>query len=178
MFWTFKRQQELDHMRPRLYRLAHAWSHDSHLSEDLVQEAMSKAISTRAGLKDPRAMECWLMSILNNCWRDHLRSRKLHEDIDEWQESLACPKCGPDDTYAERELAAQVRNAIATLPLNQRQVLTLIDLEDCSYAEVASILGIPAGTVMSRLSRARIALKESLQSMRPAIASPRLRRVK
>jgi RNA polymerase sigma-70 factor (ECF subfamily) len=179
MMWGINRYREFEPMRPRMYRLAYAWCHDSHLADDLVQDALSKAISTKSSLKEPRAMECWLMSILNNCWRDHLRARKNHEDIDEWSESLESQLPSPDDRYAEHQLAMQVRQAIGTLPLSQRQVLTLVDLEDCSYSEVSSILGIPAGTVMSRLSRARLALKESLQTMRPGIvAAPRLRRVK
>ena len=56
----------------------------------------------------------------------------------------------------------RVRDAIATLPLAQRQVITLVDLEECSYAQVAEVLGVPVGTVMSRLSRARQALKNHL----------------
>ncbi len=165
-------------MRPRLYRLAYAWCHDSHLADDLVQDALSKAISTTSSLKEPRAMECWLMSILNNCWRDYLRARQPHDDIDLWSESLESPLPGPDDQFAEQQLAVQVRRAIGGLPVGQRQVLTLVDIEECSYAEVAAILGVTAGTVMSRLSRARLALKESLQAMRPGIATPRLRRIK
>jgi RNA polymerase sigma-70 factor (ECF subfamily) len=164
--------------RPRLYRLAYAWCHDTHLADDLVQEALAKAISTTSLLKEPRALECWLMSILNNCWRDVLRARKPHDDIDQWNESLESPLPDLDEQYAEQQLSFQVRRAIGMLPLAQRQVLTLVDIEECSYAEVATILGVPAGTVMSRLSRARFTLKESLQAMRPGIAAPRLRRVK
>jgi RNA polymerase sigma-70 factor, ECF subfamily len=178
MIWPFNRSREFTAMRPRLHRLAFAWCHDCHLAEDLVQEAMSKAISTSSSLKEPRALECWLMSILNNCWRDHLRGRRPHEDIDDWSEDLESEQPGPDAQYAEQELASQVRRAIGLLPLGQRQVLTLVDIEDCSYAEVAAVLGVPAGTVMSRLSRARSALKQSLQAVRPGITTSRLRRVK
>ncbi len=178
MIWPMNRNRDLDRMRPRLYRLAYAWCHDSHLADDLVQEALSKAITTSSLLKDARVMECWLMSILNNCWRDHLRARKDHDDIDQWSDSLQCLQPGPEDQYAEQQLANQIRRAIGALPLSQRQVLTLVDLEDCSYAEVAGILGVPAGTVMSRLSRARLALKESLRAMRPGVTTPQLRRVK
>lgn len=178
MIWPLNRYRDLNRMRPRLYRLAYAWCHDPHLADDLVQDALSKAISTTSLLKEPRALECWLMSILNNCWRDFLRARKPHDDIDQWNESLESPLPSLDEQYAEQQLSFQVRRAIGMLPLAQRQVLTLVDIEECSYAEVAAILGVPAGTVMSRLSRARFTLKESLQAMRPGIAAPRLRRVK
>jgi len=82
---------------------------------------------------------------------------------------------GPEG-YAERQEAViRVRTAIAALPLGQRQVVTLVDLEEFSYAEVADIMAIPIGTVMSRLCRAREALRGLLK---PAAAEPRLRSVK
>jgi RNA polymerase sigma-70 factor (ECF subfamily) len=75
---------------------------------------------------------------------------------------------------------ACVRSAVARLPLGQRQVLTLVDLEEFGYAEVAEILSIPVGTVMSRLSRARASLKTYLldTAMQQPAAQPLLRRVK
>jgi len=71
-----------------------------------------------------------------------------------------------------------VRAAVARLPLGQRQVLTLVDLEEFGYAEVAGILDIPVGTVMSRLSRARAALRKLLNQSMNSQAAPLLRRVK
>ncbi|MFO7484116.1 sigma factor-like helix-turn-helix DNA-binding protein, partial [Oceanibaculum nanhaiense] len=81
------------------------------------------------------------------------------------------------------QVVSGVRAAIGTLPLGQRQVLTLVDLEGCSYIEVANILGVPVGTVMSRLCRARRALKESLLdsdlvSRDSDDQNPRIRRIK
>jgi RNA polymerase sigma-70 factor (ECF subfamily) len=61
-----------------------------------------------------------------------------------------------------------VRQAVARLPAGQREVVTLVDLEEFSYAEVATILEIPIGTVMSRLSRARVTLREKLREQQPA----------
>ena len=74
----------------------------------------------------------------------------------------------------------RVRGAVARLALGQRQVLTLVDLEEFSYAEVAAILEIPVGTVMSRLCRARRALKEMLQELAPVQSAPisQIRRIK
>lgn len=171
----------LDHqpgiLRPRLFRLACAWCGDRHLAEDLTQEALARALRASSTLRDPRALEGWLMAILNNVWRDHLRRNRGGEDIDDWAEVLASDGPGPDASLEDQQLVIEVRAVVAALPVGQRQVLTLVDLEERTYAEVAEILAIPVGTVMSRLSRARAALKEKLLARRPA-AAPALRRVK
>jgi RNA polymerase sigma-70 factor (ECF subfamily) len=146
-------------MRPRLYRLAYAWCHDGHLADDLVQEAASRAISRFGQLKDQGAFENWLFAILNNCWRDHLRRCKDCVDIDDLDEAVLAHDATPERLYASRQAGSQVRAAIARLPVGQRQVLTMVDLEDYAYADVAAVLDIPVGTVMSRLARARQALK-------------------
>jgi RNA polymerase sigma-70 factor (ECF subfamily) len=87
----------------------------------------------------------------------------------------------PESESGRLEVAVRVRAAIARLPEGQRQVVTLVDLEGFSYIEVAGILGIPIGTVMSRLCRARAALRDQLQEMlqpRTIAAGGHLRRVK
>lgn len=181
MIWFCRSgQQEILRHRARLFRLAYAWCGDRDLAEDLVQEALTRALATASPLKEPRALEGWLMVILNNCWRDCLRRKMagILEDIDDWAERLESEELSPEQNLAGRQTALSVRQAIARLPLGQRQVLTLVDMEDRSYAEVAEILGVPAGTVMSRLSRARAALKEMLTDARPAARPAGIRRVK
>ncbi len=73
----------------------------------------------------------------------------------------------PEDEHAQSQIVSRVREAIANLPIGQRQVLMLVDLEEFSYTEVATVLAIPIGTVMSRLCRARQALKTLLQESVP-----------
>jgi RNA polymerase sigma-70 factor (ECF subfamily) len=91
-----------------------------------------------------------------------LRAHKDCADIDEIAEAEHPATGGPEDDVAQNEIVACVRRAVAQLPAGQREVLTLVDLEEFSYAEVAGILDIPLGTVMSRLSRARGALRTLL----------------
>lgn len=178
MHWPWQHAHRPETLRPRLLRLACAWCGDRHLAEDLTQEALARALRTTSTLRDPRALEGWFMAILNNVWRDHLRRRKGVEDIDDWAEVLVCNGPGPETMLEDQQLVDEVRAMVAALPLGQRQVLTLVDLEERTYAEVAQILAIPVGTVMSRLSRARAALKEKLLARRPVAAAPPLRRVK
>jgi len=155
--------------RPRLYRTAYAWCHDACLAEDLVQEAMAKGLKSVHQVKDELVLEAWLYSILNNCWRDHFRRMRPQANIDEIME-LPSGDPDPEQNHAESELVMRVRRAVARLPLGQRQVVTLVALEEMSYGGAAQALGIPVGTVMSRLSRARLALRELLHET-PASAS-------
>lgn len=176
-FLDFSGRRRLTAMRPRLYRLAYAWCHDGHLADDLAQEALIKALARRGQLREEAALEGWLFSILNNCWRDHLRGRREFADIDTLDEVILSDEPGPERLYASRQTANRVRDAIAALPMAQRQVITLVDIEECSYAQVANVLEVPVGTVMSRLSRARQALKQRLLA-EEAKCQPLLRRVK
>jgi RNA polymerase sigma-70 factor (ECF subfamily) len=148
--------------RDRLYRVAFSWCHDGALADDLVQEAVSKALQNAAQLRNVDSAVPWLFAILNNCWRDHLRRRREGEDIDAVDEAELPLGDSAEDDCSRAQIAARVRSAIAALPVGQREVVTLVDLEEFSYAEVAAILSIPVGTVMSRLSRARGALREAL----------------
>ena len=145
--------------RGRLYRTAYAWCHDPHLAEDLVQQALCKALQSQEQLKDVAATEAWLLRIMSNCLTDHRRSRRevlTDDDIE-----IVDPRT-PEHDAREQEIVRRVRNAVAALPLEQRQVVTLVDLEGFAYAKVAEVLEIPVGTVMSRLCRGRRALREKL----------------
>lgn len=169
----------MEAQRPVLYRIAYAWCHDPALADDLVQEAMSKAWMRRAQLREESALKAWMVSIMNHCWLDHLRGRREFEDIEPLQETLESSADTPEACCNREQVIACVRAAVARLPMGQRQVLTLVDLEEFGYAEVADILAIPVGTVMSRLSRARAALKVMLdQAAQRHGVQPALRRVK
>jgi RNA polymerase sigma-70 factor (ECF subfamily) len=174
-------QRRIEHSRRALVRLAQLWCHDRTLAEDLAQEALAKAFVHADQLRDPLRLRSWLYGILANCWRDHLRTRRPTEDIDAVEEHWLATERGPEDEAHRGQIVERVRIAVQRLPLGQREVLALVDLEECSYAEVAEILAIPIGTVMSRLSRARAALRASLVNSLggPAQAdAPLLRRVK
>jgi RNA polymerase sigma-70 factor (ECF subfamily) len=180
MKWLQSREQrelveQIKASRVRLYRLAFAWCHDAGLADDLAQEALTRGLSRIDQLRDATRLMGWLFAILNRCWIDHLRGLRADVD-DEILAELPSDLPGPDSHAERQQTVNRVRAAIAALPLGQRQVVTLVDLEDFSYAEVAEILAIPIGTVMSRLCRARGALKELLQEA--PVAQTRLRSVK
>ncbi len=170
---------DVESLRPALYRIAYAWCHDAALADDLVQDTLSKAWTQRAQLREAAALKSWAVAIMHRCWIDHLRTRRDFDNVDDWEETLESPADTPEARCNREQVIACVRDAVARLPMAQRQVLTLVDLEEFGYADVARILEIPVGTVMSRLSRARASLKIILdRAMRQSAERPSLRRVK
>jgi len=160
-FFTRSReaQRALHQSRTRLYRVAYAWCHNAALADDLVQETLSKALKHSEQLRDPKARDSWLFTILANCFRDHFRKSREMVDIDEIEIS---DEATPETESSRAETVGMVRAAIARLAKGQRQVVTLVDLEGFTYIEVSQILDVPIGTVMSRLCRARNAMKTML----------------
>ncbi len=150
--------------RNRLYRVALAWCGDEMLADDLVQETMTNGIVNIKQLRDEGRLFAWLYSILNNNWRLHLRRNKNHDELDD---QLRSDENGPFGDCRELEIVRQVRRAVASLPMEQRQVISLVDLEEFSYCDVAQVLDIPIGTVMSRLHRARKNLLSILENPNP-----------
>ena len=170
-------KQQLETFRPRRYRIAYSWSHNPDLADDLVQETMVKALRYSEQVRNRDAIDGWLFGILTNCWRDYFRKRKELDDIDN---VVLVEETTPVHHVEQQNIVDKVRSAIATLPAGQCQVLTLVDLEGMSYAEVATVLEVPIGTVMSRLCRARKTLSGKLLEFQPEAqkTASHLRRVK
>lgn len=142
-----------------MFRIAFAWCHDEMLADDLVQDTLVKALLRLKQLRNPDVLESWVISILNNVWRDYLRRKKEFTDIDDL---VYCSEDEPDHLHERDRTVHQVRLAISQLPMGQRQVVALVDLEGLTYNQVSQVLEIPVGTVMSRLNRARKMLMNQL----------------
>jgi RNA polymerase sigma-70 factor, ECF subfamily len=157
-------RQRIAASRDRLYRVALGWSGDAMVADDLVQETLEAALEKCHQLRETERLYAWMYSIMNNCWRHHLRRQRPDCELDDEQPA---EDADPAQLSDQQALVAQVRRAVARLPIGQREVLTLVDLEGFAYQEVADILEIPIGTVMSRLSRARGFLQTALRNLRP-----------
>ncbi|HEY2177149.1 MAG TPA: sigma-70 family RNA polymerase sigma factor [Caulobacteraceae bacterium] len=145
------------------YNLARWLSRSPSDAEDIVQDAMLRAFRGFERLRG-EDVRPWLMTIVRNCWRDCAaqRHRRGHETLPSEPDGAELVFEGAD---AETEVmrasdARQLRAAIATLPEEYREVLILREMEDLSYREIADAVGAPIGTVMSRLARARAALRD------------------
>lgn len=167
----------LEQHRLRLYRIAYAWTHSAALADDLVQETLAKALRKSGQLRDPNAGEAWLYSILSNCYNDHFRRLRVTEEIDN---NTLTHDFTPEKESSQQEIVHKVRLAIAKLSEGQRQVVTLVDIQGMSYVEVAQVLNVPIGTVMSRLCRARNVLKDLLDDLAPKTGADetKIRRIK
>ena len=130
------------------------------VADDLVQETLVIALQRIGQLRDKERLNAWMYTILSNSWKQHLRRMRPTIDIDEAE---IISDGDAESGCCEQEIIDQVRRAILKLPVGQRQAMTLVDLGGFSYAEVAEVLGIPIGTVMSRLFRARRALATAMR---------------
>ncbi len=171
--------------RARAFRIAWGWCGDPSLAEDLVQEACSKALRSQAALRDPDKVEAWFLRIMHRAYLDHVKAAPRRERaVAEFDDAVLghsavdlVDQMDPQSLAMGRESGARVRAAVAALPPAQRQVVTLVDLGEMSYADCAEVLDVPVGTVMSRLHRAREALRAGLDGEARGGAA-RLRRVK
>jgi RNA polymerase sigma-70 factor (ECF subfamily) len=157
-------REQIAGLRTDLYRLAYSWCHNTALAEDLAQEAITRSLASLEQLRNPDVLKPWLLRILVNAWRDHLRRQRPTDDIDDY---VLTDSTTPEQLSIRHNMKQRVREAISTLPQGQRIVISLVDLQEASYAEVATVLDIPIGTVMSRLCRARRALSRLLLETDP-----------
>jgi RNA polymerase sigma-70 factor (ECF subfamily) len=157
----------IEEQLPRLRRYARALTGNRALSDDLVQDTLERAW-TRLHLWRPGSdMRAWLFTIMHNVFVNGVRARRL-ETIpleDEPSASEAAGRGTPEDGLLMRDLQV----ALAQLPAEQREVLLLVALEGLRYEEIAEVLGVPVGTVMSRLSRARERLRTLLAGTGPVL---------
>ncbi len=145
-----------------LYGFALALSRDRSVAQDLVQETYVRALSARRKAAPDENLKGWLFTILHNVFRNEVRRRRPQTLEDAPASSLVDPRSDPQESLHRKETRERVRRAIDDLPESFREVVTLRWVEEFSYRELASILGCPAGTVMSRLARARALLRRSL----------------
>lgn len=167
-----------------LRRYARALLGDRIEAEDLVQDCLTRALS-RAHLWRPGSdLRAWLFTILHNIHVNNVRSRHIQVPVDDAAfVRINRGLTAPPDQDVRLELRDLAR-ALERLPEEQRQVLLLVGMEGMSYEEAARVVGVPIGTIMSRVARGRDALRRHMSASEPANGAeagsrvPHLRRVK
>jgi RNA polymerase sigma factor (sigma-70 family) len=137
-------------------------------AQDLVQETYLKALRNFGSFQPSTNFRAWIFRILKNTFlnsRSTLERRMVVELKSEEELPLSCANCAnPESLLIEKSNITAIRDAIEQLPLLGREVILLCDVEEFAYQEIAEILKIPMGTVMSRLARARRAIRHALRS--------------
>lgn len=152
---------------PRLRRFAYALTGSAEQGDDLVQDACLRALSRIDQWQPGTRLDSWMYRIAQNIWLDRVRASKVRGEVVDVE--VAEGIAGSDGrAVAENELTLQAVGAVlAGLPAEQRAVVALVCIEGASYKEAAEIAGVPIGTVMSRLARARRALHAVLNQPAP-----------
>ena len=163
---------DIEESVPALRRYARALTRNADRADDLVQDCIERAIRKEALWKPTGPLKAWLFRILLNLYRNELRTSRRRGQHVPVETLLVEPAVAP--SQPGRIARSEMARAIDTLAPEQREALLLVVLEGMSYAEAAESIGVPIGTLMSRLGRARAALR----TMTSSGDEPRLRSVK
>ena len=168
----------LVHHIPDLRRYARSLTGDAWAADDLVQDTLERACERWQLWSAGSDLRAWLFTLMHNLFVDGARRavrQQQHQrvDVDDVANDLPAPEGVPDQ-------ALDLQRCLMRLPSDQREVLLLVSLHDLGYEEAARITGVPIGTVMSRLSRARARLRDLMEGrpMPATPSAPSLRRLK
>jgi RNA polymerase sigma-70 factor (ECF subfamily) len=147
-----------------LYRFACWLTQDRAAAEDLVQETFMKAIKGFPSFQQGTNFRAWIYRILRNTFLTSQAGLKAHVSLDSDADAPIEPSTDetPESHLLARLEGETIQAALKQLPVNFREIILLCDLEEMSYQEIALAIGVPIGTVMSRLSRARRAMRTLL----------------
>jgi RNA polymerase sigma-70 factor (ECF subfamily) len=153
----------------RLYNFAHWLAQDRDEAEDLVQETYAKALKGFSSFQPGTNFRAWMYQILRNTFltsRTGLKSTAtVPLELESDQQTLPAVNETPESLLLQRSDRQLVQEALGRLPVPYREVLLLCEFEEMSYRDISATLAIPVGTVMSRLSRARRALRDAVQEL-------------
>jgi RNA polymerase sigma-70 factor (ECF subfamily) len=150
--------QSLIELIPRLRRYARALVSDRAAADDLVQDTLERAWAKLHLYRRGTDLRAWLFTVMHNVHVNRVRATRPTDPLED-----DMPELAQRATQGDALLVRDLDRAISALPVAQREVLLLVALEDLSYEETARVLGIPIGTVMSRLARAREKLRDLMQ---------------
>ena len=140
-------------------------THNDVEAEDVVQDACVRAMRFFASLRDDDA-RAWLLAIVRNTWYSRVAPRVVDTQFTQMHDATPEPPdsaLDPEALLLQQDAVARVRDALDELPVDFREVIVLRELEGFSYKEIAMVIKVPIGTVMSRLARARERLSAALQ---------------
>ncbi len=147
----------------QLYNFAHWLTQDRTEAEDLVQETYAKALRGFSSFQPGTNFRAWMYRILRNCFLSSRTGLKTMVVLEEEGDNLPVESATPESLLIDQSNRELVQQELEGLPIPFREILLLCEVEEMSYQEIAETLAIPTGTVMSRLYRARQALRAALR---------------
>ena len=164
-----------------VFNLAYRLANDYDDAQDIVQDVFIRVHHALPHFRGEANFSTWLYRIVKNVFLDERKKQRIrsHSSLEEMMEledssvsrQVEDPKPGPDWAVERQERADVVQRAVMTLPANQRLMIALYHFQHRSYEEIAEVMGLPIGTVKSRLNRARLALKSKLSGSRELLES-------
>jgi RNA polymerase sigma-70 factor (ECF subfamily) len=156
--------QDLIALLPRLRGFARSLTGKAEEADDLVQAACERALRAQASWEPGTRLDAWLFKIIKNLWIDQIRRRRREGATMPLEDAPEIEGMDGRRLVETRLTLAKVEQVMASLTREHREVLQLVCVEELGYAEAAQRLNVPVGTVMSRLSRARLALASRLET--------------
>ena len=155
--------EQLIALLPRLRRFGRGLAGSAVEADDLVQAACERALARRHQFQEGTRFDSWMFRIMQTIWIDQIRARDVRKEGGE----IAEERLGTDEPVRQIEARlalAEVRRAVGHLPPDQRAALMLVTVDGLSYKQAAEVMGVPVGTIMSRLARARVALQLQIEA--------------
>lgn len=169
-------EQSVADQLPALLRFARALTRDEHDAEDLVHDALTAAYARRAQFRQGMPLLPWLFGIIRHRFIDGWRAARRRDRALTDLTQLSPTEAPPQQESAFR--LAEIARLLSELPAEQREALHLVVVEGLSYQEAASVQEVPIGTLMSRISRARLHLRAAEEGEADLAQRPRLRLIK
>lgn len=160
-------RREMVALLPRLRRFAYSLTGSMEEADDVVQSACAKALDRLDQYRLGTRLDSWMFRIVQTTWLDQVRSapaRTTAADPDALDRAVSIDPI--EERVVARDALARIQRALTGLPEEQRVLLSLVVIDGLSYAQAAECLGIPTGTVMSRLSRARRRLADAIDEQK------------
>ncbi|MEQ1610699.1 MAG: sigma-70 family RNA polymerase sigma factor [Hyphomonadaceae bacterium] len=162
---------ELRALLPRLRRFGHALTGSADDGDDLVQDALEKALSREGQYREGTRLDSWMYKIMQNAWIDNRRANaRRARVIQPMSEDIIAVSEDGRETFDEQINLRQVREMMTRLHEDERAVLSLVSIDGLTYQQAADTLDVPIGTVMSRLARARNKLLKLMEGGPPTVS--------
>ena len=163
-------KDELSELVPSLRKFAYSLTGNMHDADDLLQNTLERLLSKP--IPEQVTLMAWAFRVCRNCWIDEYRAKKVRANASDAlaHEAQSANQLNMDEAVTHSITLKQVSSAMDELPYEQRETLSLVAVQGMSYADASEVLQVPAGTIMSRLARARVKISNLLNGQKEVLS--------